>query len=243
MGKVTQQQSQCWNILLSVSQGRLPATQSKQRDPVNQRGPSAPVISGCSWPVFQHTWFQASYWGTHLLFCSSAKIFYYLHFRRVEKLFWPTSWQNLLTSLNTTQPKEWGEPWWICARESPFITPCYFGSWSHSKSMFPKYRCCCFFFFFFRILEFENPHVTSNNKGTGCEFELWDCGGDPKYVSFKRVCFIKWFKNQLLAQYLGLAHFLAYIRGLVSWLVTCIALETLVIGFWYSEKSSINYQY
>nr|XP_021528289.1 intraflagellar transport protein 22 homolog [Aotus nancymaae] len=35
-----------------------------------------------------------------------------------------------------------------------------------------------------RILEFENPHVTSNNKGTGCEFELWDCGGDPKYVSF-----------------------------------------------------------
>lgn len=42
-----------------------------------------------------------------------------------------------------------------------------------------------------RILEFENPHVTSNNKGTGCEFELWDCGGDPKYVFFKRVCFIK----------------------------------------------------
>ncbi|KAL6056235.1 hypothetical protein STEG23_020604, partial [Scotinomys teguina] len=31
-----------------------------------------------------------------------------------------------------------------------------------------------------RILEFENPHVTSNNKGTGCEFELWDCGGDSK---------------------------------------------------------------
>ncbi|EHH52056.1 hypothetical protein EGM_12424 [Macaca fascicularis] len=31
-----------------------------------------------------------------------------------------------------------------------------------------------------RILEFENPHVTSNNKGTGCEFELWDCGGDAK---------------------------------------------------------------
>ncbi|XDA89288.1 hypothetical protein R6Z07F_018923 [Ovis aries] len=34
-----------------------------------------------------------------------------------------------------------------------------------------------------RILEFENPHVTSNNKGTGCEFELWDCGGDPKFES------------------------------------------------------------
>lgn len=45
--------------------------------------------------------------------------------------------------------------------------------------------------FIFRILEFENPHVTSNNKGSGCEFELWDCGGDPKYVSFKRVCFIR----------------------------------------------------
>ena len=49
----------------------------------------------------------------------------------------------------------------------------------------------------FRILEFENPHVTSNNKGTGCEFELWDCGGDAKYVSFKESHFIKWFKNQL----------------------------------------------
>lgn len=34
-----------------------------------------------------------------------------------------------------------------------------------------------------RILEFENPHVTSNNKGTGCEFELWDCGGDSKFES------------------------------------------------------------
>nr|KAF6366329.1 intraflagellar transport 22 [Pipistrellus kuhlii] len=34
-----------------------------------------------------------------------------------------------------------------------------------------------------RILEFENPHVTSNNKGTACEFELWDCGGDPKFES------------------------------------------------------------
>nr|BAH11834.1 unnamed protein product [Homo sapiens] len=34
-----------------------------------------------------------------------------------------------------------------------------------------------------RILEFENPHVTSNNKGTGCEFELWDCGGDAKFES------------------------------------------------------------
>ncbi|XP_020861431.1 intraflagellar transport protein 22 homolog isoform X3 [Phascolarctos cinereus] len=31
-----------------------------------------------------------------------------------------------------------------------------------------------------RILEFENPQVASNNKGTGCEFELWDCGGDTK---------------------------------------------------------------
>uniref|UniRef100_G1RA41 Intraflagellar transport 22 n=1 Tax=Nomascus leucogenys TaxID=61853 RepID=G1RA41_NOMLE len=48
-----------------------------------------------------------------------------------------------------------------------------------------------------RILEFENPHVTSNNKGTSCEFELWDCGGDAKYVSFKESHFIKWFKNQL----------------------------------------------
>lgn len=54
-----------------------------------------------------------------------------------------------------------------------------------------KVQMLLLFFFFFRILEFENPHVTSNNKGTGCEFELWDCGGDPKYVSFKRVCFIK----------------------------------------------------
>lgn len=43
--------------------------------------------------------------------------------------------------------------------------------------------------FISRILEFENPHVTSNTKGTGCEFELWDCGGDPKYVSFKEGWF------------------------------------------------------
>ncbi|KAM8778377.1 intraflagellar transport protein 22 homolog isoform 1-T2 [Rhynchonycteris naso] len=34
-----------------------------------------------------------------------------------------------------------------------------------------------------RILEFENPQITSNNKATGCEFELWDCGGDPKFES------------------------------------------------------------
>ncbi|VFV18680.1 rab-like protein 5-like isoform 1 [Lynx pardinus] len=34
-----------------------------------------------------------------------------------------------------------------------------------------------------RILEFENPHVTSDDKGTACEFELWDCGGDPKFES------------------------------------------------------------
>uniref|UniRef100_A0A8C0YUX8 Intraflagellar transport protein 22 homolog n=1 Tax=Canis lupus familiaris TaxID=9615 RepID=A0A8C0YUX8_CANLF len=37
--------------------------------------------------------------------------------------------------------------------------------------------------FLSRILEFENPHITSNTKGTGCEFELWDCGGDPKFES------------------------------------------------------------
>ena len=34
-----------------------------------------------------------------------------------------------------------------------------------------------------RILEFKNPHVTSNNKGAGCEFELWDHGSDPKSES------------------------------------------------------------
>ncbi|KAB0361928.1 hypothetical protein FD754_006084 [Muntiacus muntjak] len=34
-----------------------------------------------------------------------------------------------------------------------------------------------------RILAFENPCVTSNNKGAGCEFELWDHGGDPKSES------------------------------------------------------------
>ncbi|XP_027717920.1 intraflagellar transport protein 22 homolog isoform X2 [Vombatus ursinus] len=34
-----------------------------------------------------------------------------------------------------------------------------------------------------RILEFENPQVASNNKGIGCEFELWDCGGDTKFES------------------------------------------------------------
>ncbi|KAB0378401.1 hypothetical protein FD755_009979 [Muntiacus reevesi] len=34
-----------------------------------------------------------------------------------------------------------------------------------------------------RILAFENPRVTSNNKGAGCEFELWDHGGNPKSES------------------------------------------------------------
>ncbi|XP_004620915.1 intraflagellar transport protein 22 homolog isoform X1 [Sorex araneus] len=34
-----------------------------------------------------------------------------------------------------------------------------------------------------RILEFENPDVITNSKGAGCEFELWDCGGDPKFES------------------------------------------------------------
>ncbi|XP_038945140.1 intraflagellar transport protein 22 homolog isoform X3 [Rattus norvegicus] len=43
-----------------------------------------------------------------------------------------------------------------------------------------------------RILEFENPHVTSNNKGTGCEFELWDCGGDSNNSSSKTVTACLW---------------------------------------------------
>ena len=34
-----------------------------------------------------------------------------------------------------------------------------------------------------RILEFENPRVTSNNKGAGCEFELWGHGSDPESES------------------------------------------------------------
>ncbi|KAM5228517.1 intraflagellar transport protein 22 homolog isoform 1-T1 [Ctenodactylus gundi] len=34
-----------------------------------------------------------------------------------------------------------------------------------------------------RILEFENSYVSRNNKGTSCEFELWDCGGDAKFES------------------------------------------------------------
>ncbi|XP_007517995.1 intraflagellar transport protein 22 homolog [Erinaceus europaeus] len=34
-----------------------------------------------------------------------------------------------------------------------------------------------------RILEFENPQVTGTSRGAGCEFELWDCGGDPKFES------------------------------------------------------------
>lgn len=31
---------------------------------------------------------------------------------RVEKLFWPTSWQDILASLTTTQPKK-GESWYL----------------------------------------------------------------------------------------------------------------------------------
>ena len=34
-----------------------------------------------------------------------------------------------------------------------------------------------------RILEFENPRITSNNKGAGCEFELWGHGSDPESES------------------------------------------------------------
>ncbi|KAM4700996.1 intraflagellar transport protein 22 homolog [Discoglossus pictus] len=33
-----------------------------------------------------------------------------------------------------------------------------------------------------RILEFEAPSV-NGNKGSGCEVELWDCGGDHKFES------------------------------------------------------------
>ncbi|XP_002722866.1 intraflagellar transport protein 22 homolog isoform X2 [Oryctolagus cuniculus] len=32
-----------------------------------------------------------------------------------------------------------------------------------------------------RIVEFEDPQLASNSKGAGCEFELWDCGGDTKF--------------------------------------------------------------
>nr|XP_033778288.1 intraflagellar transport protein 22 homolog isoform X2 [Geotrypetes seraphini] len=35
-----------------------------------------------------------------------------------------------------------------------------------------------------RILEFESlnvPNVNGNNKSSGCEVELWDCGGDQKF--------------------------------------------------------------
>ena len=69
-----------------------------------------------------------------------------------------------------------------------------------------------------RILEFENPHVTSNNKGTGCEFELWDCGGDPKYVSFRALApsndsKISWPPGTLDS---GLAPFLACVWGLIN---------------------------
>ncbi|MEE6468759.1 hypothetical protein FKM82_008370 [Ascaphus truei] len=33
-----------------------------------------------------------------------------------------------------------------------------------------------------RILEFEGPNV-NGNKGSACEVELWDCGGDNKFES------------------------------------------------------------
>ncbi|XP_029468531.1 intraflagellar transport protein 22 homolog isoform X1 [Rhinatrema bivittatum] len=35
-----------------------------------------------------------------------------------------------------------------------------------------------------RILEFESsnvPNVNGSNKSSGCEVELWDCGGDPRF--------------------------------------------------------------
>ncbi|XP_029468533.1 intraflagellar transport protein 22 homolog isoform X2 [Rhinatrema bivittatum] len=34
------------------------------------------------------------------------------------------------------------------------------------------------------ILEFESsnvPNVNGSNKSSGCEVELWDCGGDPRF--------------------------------------------------------------
>ncbi|XP_066109537.1 intraflagellar transport protein 22 homolog isoform X1 [Saccopteryx bilineata] len=33
------------------------------------------------------------------------------------------------------------------------------------------------------ILEFENPYVTSNNKGTWCKYEVWNRGGHQKFES------------------------------------------------------------
>lgn len=226
-----------------VPEHTVPTTYSKQWDTANQRGPSAPVISGCSWPI-----------PTHLvpsqLLGDSFVAYFSLLQQRLLIIFIFAEWKNRFGQLpDRIFWHHWIQPNPRCevssdesVQESPHLSPpTTLGAGRIPKVCFQSTDAAAVVVF--RILEFENPHVTSNNKGTGCEFELWDCGGDPKYVSFKRVCFIKWFKNQLPAQYLGLAHFLAYIRGLVNWLVTCIALETLVIRFWYNEKSSINYQY
>lgn len=59
---------------------------------------------------------------------------------RVEKLFWPTSWQNILASPTITQPKK-GDP----------------GTW-------------------------EPTHYQQQQRHRW-EFELWECGGNPKFES------------------------------------------------------------
>ena len=116
-GKVTQRQSQHWN--LCSLQPRAGCAHPTRESPLpwwSQGGRGLYCI-----PPGSKLAIGGPAYG--LLFCSSATIFHCLHFHRVEKPFWPTSWQNLLTSPNTTQPKEWGEPWPIHLPQSPWPSP------------------------------------------------------------------------------------------------------------------------
>ena len=149
------------------------------------------VISGWPWPLLHPTWVQADFWRpclwlTFLLFfyCPrSFTVFVFIEWKnRVGQLSDRILWHHWI------QPNPRSE---VSTDKPVSQSPCsslaswLWCQWHPQSTVFPKERCCSCFTF--RILEFENPQVTSNNKGTGCEFELWDCGGDPKYVSFRAL--------------------------------------------------------
>lgn len=137
VGKVTQWQRQYWNPLLPGSQSTVPTPHSKLARALCPGDPRV-AVAYTPFHLVPSQLLEGSFIVDFSIF--RKDFFYYLHFHRVEKPFWPTSWQNLLTSLNTTQLKEWGEPWRICVPERHCPSPTlYLGCWWHSKSIiFPK---------------------------------------------------------------------------------------------------------
>ncbi|XP_049643840.1 intraflagellar transport protein 22 homolog [Suncus etruscus] len=73
-----------------------------------------------------------------------------------------------------------------------------------------------------RILEFKNPQV-STSKGAGCEFELWDCGGDPKFES----CWPALMKDAQGVVIVFNAHVPSHLKEIESW-YSCFVQQQLM---------------